>query len=182
MSKNHIGKVSEKDKFIWSRDNSGFRGVGVLHNENWIDKVISLVRLNHWIMSIHILVGKSVINIFSVYLPQTGLSVVEKDSFYNALLSNISIVSLDEYLLVCGDFNGHVGKAPEGFNGVHGGHGFGSHNADGTRIFDLCTAANLAITNTHFMKSDSHLVTYGSANSCSQVDYILTRCSDLKQV
>ena len=36
-----------KYKFIWSGDNSGFGGVDVLHNENWIDKVISVVRLNH---------------------------------------------------------------------------------------------------------------------------------------
>ena len=102
--------------------------------------------------------------------------------FYSALLSNISTVSPDQYLLVCGDFNGHVEKAPEGFNGVHGGRGFGSRNADGTRILDLCTAANLAISNTYFMKPDSHLVTYHSGNSCMQVDYILTRCGDIKQV
>ena len=55
---------------------------------------------------------------------------------------------LMSYLLVCGDFNGHVGKARKGFNGIHGGHGFGSRNADGTRILDLCTAENLGITNT----------------------------------
>ena len=171
-----------KYKFIWSGDNSGFGGVGVLLNENWIDKVISVVRLNHRIVSIRILVDKSIINIFSVYALQTGLSVVEKDSFYSALLSNISTVSLDEYLLVCGNFNGHVGKAAEGFNGVHGGCGFGSCNADGTRILDLCIAVNLAITNTYFMKPDSHLVTYRSGNSCTQVDYNLTRRSDLKQV
>ena len=36
-----------KYKFIWSGDNSGFGGVDVLPNENWIDKVISVVRLNH---------------------------------------------------------------------------------------------------------------------------------------
>ena len=34
-------------KFIWSGDSSGFGGVDVLPNENWIDKVISVVRLNH---------------------------------------------------------------------------------------------------------------------------------------
>ena len=62
-------------------------------------------------MSIRILVDKSVINIFSVYELQTGLSVVEKDSFYSALLSNISTVSPYEYFLVCGDLIGHVGKA-----------------------------------------------------------------------
>ena len=70
-------------------------------------------------MSIRILVDKSVIIMFSVYAPQTGLSVIEKDSFYSALRTNISTVSHDEYLFVCGDFNGHVGKAPEGFSGVH---------------------------------------------------------------
>ena len=133
-------------------------------------------------MSIRILVGKSIINIFSVYAPQTCLSVIEKDSFYSALLTNISTVSHDEYLLVCGDFNGHIGKAPEGFSGVHGGRGFGSGNADGTKILDLCTTANLPVTKAYFMKPDSHLVTYRSGHSCTQVDYIVTRRSDLKQV
>ena len=78
-------------------------------------------------MSIHTLV---VSNIFSVCTPQTGLSMDEKDSFYSALLSNISTVSPDEYLIECSDFNGHVGKNPESFNGVHGGGGSGSRSAD----------------------------------------------------
>ena len=108
-------------------------------------------------MSIHILVGKLIINIFSVHAPQTGLSVDKKDLIYNALLSNIITVSPDEHLLVFGDFSGLVGKAPEGFNGVHGGS---SLNADGIRILDLCAATNLAITRTYFMKPDSHLVNY----------------------
>ena len=79
-----------------SGDNSGFGGVGVLLNENWIDKIIFVVILNHRIVSVGILVGKSIINIFSVYAPQTGLLVVEKDSFNSALLSNISTVSPNE--------------------------------------------------------------------------------------
>ena len=68
-------------------------------NENWIDKVISVERLNNRIMSIRILVGKSIINIFSVYAPQNGLLVVKKDSFCSALLCNFSTVSTNEYLL-----------------------------------------------------------------------------------
>ena len=90
--------VSAKDfkyKFIWSGENSGFGAVGVLLNENWIDKIISVVRLNHWIMSVCILVAKSIINI-SVYASQTGLSVVDKASFCSVLLSYISTVSPDE--------------------------------------------------------------------------------------
>ena len=140
------------------------------------------MRLNHPIISIRIPLGKSIINILSVYSPETGLSIVGKDYFYISLLSNISTVSPDECLLVCSDFNGHVGKSPEGFNGVHGGRWFGSLNPDGTRIVDLCTAENLAITNTYIMKAHSYLVTKRSGNWCTQVGYILTRSSDLKEV
>ena len=64
---------------------------------------------------------------------------------------------------------------------IHGGYGFGSYNADRIRILNLCTAANLAITNTN-VKPDNHLVIYRSGNSCTHVDYVLTRGSDLKQV
>ena len=66
-------------KLIWSDDNSGFRGVGVLLNKNWIDKVISVVRLT-----------LVVSNIFSVSAPQTGLSMDEKDSFYYSVTSQLS--------------------------------------------------------------------------------------------
>ena len=83
-----------KYKFIYRRDNSGSEGVGVLLNET-IHKVISAERPNHQIMSIHILLGKLIINIISVYVPQTGLSV--EDLLYSALLSDISTVSPDEY-------------------------------------------------------------------------------------
>ena len=64
-----------KYKFIWIRDNLGFGGVSVLVNENWFDKVNSVVRLNHRIMSIRILVGKLIINIFCVYAPQRSRSI-----------------------------------------------------------------------------------------------------------
>ena len=60
------------------------------------------MRRIHPIIFVRVLVGKSIINILSIYAPQTGLSVVEKDWFYIALLSNISTVSLDDYLLECG--------------------------------------------------------------------------------
>ena len=74
------GLLSAKEykyKFIWSGDNSGFGGVGILLNVKWVDKVISVVRLNHRIMSYLSWWGKLIINIFSVYAPQTGLSADE---------------------------------------------------------------------------------------------------------
>ena len=169
-------------KFIWSGDSSGFGGVGILIEKKWIDKIISVVRVDHRVIHIRILIGKPIINIFSVYAPQTGLSTEEKDSFYTNLLTHVSAVPSTEYLMLCGDFNGHVGRDTEGFDRIHGEHGFGSCNTDGVRILDFCTATNLAITNTFFVKPNSHLITYHSGCHFTQVDYILTKLCDLKYV
>ena len=85
-------------------------------------------------------------------------------------------------LLVCGDLNGHVGKISSGFEGLHGGHGYGVRNPEGTRILELCAAADLVITDTFFTKCDSQLLTFRSGNACSQIDYILVPKSDFKSV
>ena len=110
-------------------------------------------------------------NIKSVYAPQSGRTIEEKDEFFAKLMNEIVKVPDSEILVVAGDLNGHVGKHTDGFDNIHGGNGFGDRNSDGTRILDMCTATNLAITNTFFKNSDSKLVTYKSGTSCTQIDY-----------
>ena len=84
--------------------------------------------------------------------------------------------------MIGGDFNGHVGAKSNGFDKVHGNHGFGVRNDDGTRLLDFCLAANLAIVNTFFQKSITKLITYKSGSTVSQVDYILLRDAARKSV
>ena len=169
-------------KFLWSGDTSGFGGVGILVVEKWIEKIISVDRTSSRQMSLRLLIGRKILYILSSYAPQAGLSESEKDTFFFNLLNCISIVPTEEMLLVCGDLNGHVGKTSSGFEGVHGGHGCGVRNQEGTRILELCAAADLVITNTYFTKRDSQLLTFRSGNAYSQIDYILVRKSDFKFV
>ena len=169
-------------KLFWSGDSSGYGGVGVLIAEKWVDKVLSVTRCDSRLMQLRLLVGKQIMDIWSAYAPQSGLTDEVKDSFFSNLLSNVIQVPDSETLVVAGDLNGHVGRTSNGFDGLHGGHGFGTRNPDGTRILDMCAAADLVITNTFFCKSDSRLVTYRSGANQSQVDFILTRKSDLKLV
>ena len=63
------------------------------------------------------------LNVVSVYMPQVGRSLEEKMDFYAVLDKVLTEVGSDERLMVCGDFNGHVGEAIDGFEGVHGGSG-----------------------------------------------------------
>ena len=59
----------------------------------------------------------------SVYAPQVGRPQEEKDEFYDELYRVIG--KLKGKYVVLGDINRHVGRDVDGFEGVHGGNGFG---------------------------------------------------------
>jgi len=71
--------------------------------------------------------------------------------------------------------NGNVGSNSVGYDGMHGGYGFGDRNADGSRILEFADGLNLVICNTLFMKQKSKLVTYAAGSAKSTVDYIMVR-------
>ena len=167
---------------FWSGDESGQGGVGLLLEESLVENVLSVERVDNRIMFIRVMIGKTIFRVFSAYAPKTGLPEQEKDSFYNNLLSQTSVTPEDEFMLVCGDLNGHVGEKSRGFVGAHGGNGYGVGNADGTRILDFCTAANLSLANTYFVKEENKLSTYRSGQNQSQIDFIIVRRSQLKHV
>jgi hypothetical protein len=83
-----------------------------------------------------------------------------------------------EKLFIGGDLNGHVGSIIIGFDGVHGGFGYGSRNQEEEGILNFVLAYDLFITNTLFRKRVSHLVTFSSGQHCSQIGFILVRRED----
>ena len=48
-------------------------------------------------------------------------------------------------VVFAGDMNGHVGSSDAGYEGIHGGFGYGSRNADGSRILEFADGLNLVI-------------------------------------
>ena len=85
----------------------------------------------------------------------------------------VSCVPQNEMVVFAGDMNGHIGSSNVGYNGTHGGFGYESRNADGSRILEFADGLNLAICNTMFMKQESKLVTYVAGPVKSTVDYII---------
>ena len=61
-----------------------------------------------------------------------------------------------------GDLNGHVGRAGDGFEDVHGGYGVGVKNFEGERILEFGVALDMKVCGTQFKKDDSQLITYSS--------------------
>ena len=179
-SARHIIGKDSRYKFFWVGNNQGTSGVGVLLAEKWVDKVYDIKRVSDRIMLIELLVGEVVLTVLSVYAPQTGLEESTKDAFYDSLQTVISELPDKEIVIPCGDWNGHVGREAAGYEGVHGGYGYGERNADGDRVLEFAVANDFVIGNTFFVKRDSHLITYQSGNAKTQIDFILLRKRNLK--
>ena len=76
----------------------------------------------------------------------------EKEQFYVMLGKIRSEISRNERVVICGDFNGHVGKDADGFEGVHGGYSFGVRNAEGEMLLEFAEGAEMLVANTRFKK------------------------------
>ena len=65
------------------------------------------------------------------------------------------MIPSSEIVIPRGDWNGHVGLGGNGFEDVHGGHGFGMHNVEGKRVLEFALANDLVVGNTCFITRGS---------------------------
>ena len=170
-------------KFFWMGCSRGIHGVGLLVAERWIEKVLEVRRVSERLMVVRVIVGRTVLNLISAYAPQAGRPMPEKEEFFTLLGKIVSEIDDGEKLLIGGDLNGHVEAGVEGFEGVHGGFGFGKINVEGEMILEFADAWNFVVANTWFKKNEGRLITYEIPGKCRTViDYFLIRKSDRKLI
>ncbi|XP_072401152.1 uncharacterized protein [Diabrotica undecimpunctata] len=92
---------------------------------------------------------------------QVGCEEQEKEEFWRSLDCEISV---DEKYFIGGDLNGHIGTERAGIVRVHG------------------VAWDLAVINTFFMKTEDQYAEDSSGGRESQIDFVLCRRSQLKEV
>ena len=61
------------------------------------------------------------------------------------LQSMAAKIPSSEIVIPLGDRNGHVGLEYNGFEDVHGGHGFSTHNVEGERVLEFALANDLVV-------------------------------------
>jgi hypothetical protein len=142
------------------------------------DGVVDIKRQEDKIILVKLLVENLIFNVISAYTPQIGLNESVKMQFWEELDALVSSVPISEKLFIRGDLNGHVGSTRVGFDGVHGGFGYGSRKQEGNGILNFALAYDLIIANTLFKKRVSHLVTFSNGHHYSQIDFILTKRED----
>ena len=85
-------------------------------------------------------------------------------------------------MVIGADLNGHVGEGNTGDERVMGRYGIRERNEEGQRIVDFAKRMDMAVLNTYFKKKEEYRVTYQSGGTRTQVDYVLCRRNQLKEV
>ena len=124
-------------------------------------------------MAIGLVCKEEVVRVICAYAPQSGKPDAEKERFYEEIACEWGMANANELVLGLGDFNGHVGKCAEGFEGIHGGYGIGKRNAEGRMLLDFCDQKELCVANTWYKKKDKRKVTYSSSGNDTEINFVL---------
>ena len=78
-------------------------------------------RVSSRIILVKLIMGQHVVIFLFVYATHSGLSDEIKDLFFDQLHAVTARIPGSEFLIPCGDWNGHVGCAGTGYREVHSG-------------------------------------------------------------
>ncbi|KAK3510549.1 hypothetical protein QTP70_009883 [Hemibagrus guttatus] len=157
-------------------------GVGVILKEEFVRNVLEVKRVSDRVMGLKLEIEGVMLNVVSGYAPQVGCELEEKERFWSELDEVMESIPTGERVVIGADFNGHVGEGNTGDEEVMGKFGVKERNLEGQMVVDFAKRMNMGVVNTYFQKREEHRVTYKSGGRSTQVDYILCRRGNLKEI
>ncbi|KAK3549643.1 hypothetical protein QTP86_005388 [Hemibagrus guttatus] len=157
-------------------------GVGVVLKEEFVRNVLEVKRVSDRVMNLKLEFEGVMLNVVSGYAPQVGCELEEKERFWSELDEVMESIPTGERVVIGADFNGHVGEGNTGDEEVMGKFGVNERNLEGQMVVDFAKRMDMAVVNTYFQKREEHRVTYKSGGRRTQVDYILCRRGNLKEI
>ncbi|KAK3553266.1 hypothetical protein QTP86_032776 [Hemibagrus guttatus] len=157
-------------------------GVGVVLKEDFVRNVLEVKRVSDRVMSLKLEIEGVMLNVVSGYAPQVGCELEEKERFWSELDEVMESIPTGERVVIGADFNGHVGEGNTGDEEVMGKFGVKERNLEGQMVVDFAKRMDMGVVNTYFQKREEHRVTYKSGGRRTQVDYILCRRGNLKEI
>ncbi|KAK3573176.1 hypothetical protein QTP86_014847, partial [Hemibagrus guttatus] len=162
-------------------------GVGVVLKEEFVRNVLEVKRVSDRVMSLKLEIEGVMLNVVSGYAPQVGCELGEKERFWSELDEVMESIPTGERVVIGADFNGHVGEGNRGDEEVMGkelrkGIGVKERDLEGHMVVDYAKRMDMAVVNAYFQKREEHRVTYKSVGWSTQVDYILCRRGNLKEI
>ena len=169
-------------KLFYNEADGRKNGIGIMLREELAEGVLKVKKVSDRLMAMKLEVKRFILNIVSAYAPQLNNSMEEKNDFWEDLDGLIESVSKEERIVLGADLNGHVGEGNIGNEEIMGRYGAGRRNREGSMVVKFAKRMDLAIVNTYFKNKDEHRVTYKSGEKSTQVDYVMCRRRNLKEM
>ncbi|KAK3548456.1 hypothetical protein QTP70_013155 [Hemibagrus guttatus] len=157
-------------------------GVGVVLKEEFVRNVPEVKRVSDRVMSLKLEIEVVMLNVVSGYAPQVGCELEEKERFWSELDEVMESIPTGERVVIGADFNGHVSEGNRGDEEVMDKFGVKERYLEGQMVVDFAKRMDKSVVNTYFQKREEHRVTYKSGGRSTQVDYILCRRGNLKEI
>ena len=90
---------------------------------------------------------KEVVRIVCVYAPQCGRSMSWNAKFYEEMSRECVVINSNEVLISLRDFNEHIGKEVDGFEGVYWGFRISKKNVEGRLLLEFCVEKGMCVGN-----------------------------------
>ena len=156
-------------------------GIEIVVREELDESVLEVKRVSDRLMAMKLEVKGSILNIVSTYTPQVNNSMEEKNYFWEDLDRLIESIS-KERIVLGADLNGHVGEGNIRDEEIMERYDARTRNKEGLMVVDFGKRMDLVIVNTYFKKKDEHRVMYKSGGKNTQVDYVMCRRRNLKEM
>ncbi|KAK3507125.1 hypothetical protein QTP70_007820 [Hemibagrus guttatus] len=117
---------------------------------------------------------------YGVDSKRNGVGVVLKEEFVRNVLE--VGCELEEKERFWSELDEVMESIPTGDEEVMGKFGVKERNLEGQMVVDFAKRMDMAVVNTYFQKREEHRVTYKSGGRRTQVDYILCRRGNLKEI
>ena len=94
---------------------------------------------------------------------------------YDKLKCERDMHSADDLVMCLCDFNGHVGRHIDSFDGVHRIYGVGRRNLEGKMLLEFCLEKELCVPNTSFKREEKRKVTFRMGENTTEIDFVLIK-------
>ena len=150
--------------------------------EDLAESVLEEKRVSDRLMAMKLEVNGFILNIVSAHAPQVNNTMEKKNDFWEDLDGLIESISKEDRIVLGADLNGHVGEVNIGDEEIMGRYGARTRNKEESMVVDFGKRMDLAIVNIYSKKKDEHRVTYKSGGKSTQVEYVMCRRRNLKEM